>query len=69
MNITQDSIVNSVIKKFIEKSNLGIVKYDTNLDRNDLQSIEWLNHLQEELIDGILYSEKLKKELIKLKKE
>ena len=69
MDNTQDTIVNSVIKKFIERSNLGIIKYGTTLDRNDLQSIDWLNHLQEELMDGILYAERLKKELVKIKKE
>jgi hypothetical protein len=66
---TSDTIVNSVIEKFIERSNIGIEKYKTTLDRNDLQPIEWLVHFQEELMDGILYLEKFKKELIKLKKE
>jgi hypothetical protein len=67
MNETQDSIVNSVIKKIIERSDLEIVKYERTLDKNNLQSIEWLNHLQEELMDEILYSEKFKK--VKLKKD
>ena len=66
---TSDTIVNSVIDKFIERSNVGIEKYKTTLDRNDLQPIEWLVHFQEELMDGILYLEKFKKEVIKLKKE
>jgi hypothetical protein len=67
MNETQDSIVNSVIKKIIERSDLEIVKYERTLDKNNLQSIEWLNHLQEELMDENLYSEKFKK--VKLKKD
>ena len=33
------------------------------LDRNDLSKLEWINHAQEELMDGILYLEKLKKEI------
>jgi hypothetical protein len=31
--------------------------------RDDLNLIEWLNHLQEELMDATLYIEKLKAEL------
>ena len=60
-DFTNDSIVNSIIKSFIERSNIGIEKYNTTLDRNDLSTLDWINHAQEELMDGILYLEKLKK--------
>ena len=33
--------------------------------RKDLSSLEWLIHLQEELMDAILYAEKLKEDLKK----
>ena len=33
------------------------------MDRNDLEILEWIDHLQEELMDATLYLEKLKKEL------
>ena len=33
------------------------------MDRNDLSTLEWLQHLQEELMDATLYLEKLKKDL------
>jgi hypothetical protein len=59
---TQDSIVNNVIESFIERSNLGFAKYGTNLDRNDLSFLDWLNHAQQEAMDMILYLEKLKQE-------
>lgn len=55
-----DSIVESVITKFKERSETGIKKYGKTLDREDLNFIEWVNHLQEELMDAILYAEKLK---------
>jgi hypothetical protein len=55
-----DSIVNSVIKKFAERSNVGQQKYGTTLDRTDLKPLDWIQHAQEELMDGILYLEKLK---------
>jgi hypothetical protein len=55
-----DSIVNSVVQKFLSRSELGIKKYGTTLDRNDLSTVDWITHAQEELMDGILYLEKLK---------
>lgn len=61
--LTKDSIVNTIISKFVERSNLGFQKYGTTLDRNDLTIVEWTNHMQEELMDAILYLEKLKTEI------
>jgi len=59
----QDSIVESVVSSFKQRSNVGIRKYNKTMDRNDLSNLEWLQHLQEELMDATLYLEKLKKEL------
>jgi len=56
-----DSIVQSVIQQFIERSKMGKEKYGTDLDRTDLKTKDWIQHAQEELMDGILYLEKLKK--------
>ena len=58
-----DSIVQAVVKKFLERSALGQKKYGTTLDRTDLKPLDWIQHAQEELMDGILYLEKLKKEM------
>jgi len=58
----KDSIVNSVLMQFKERSSVGIEKYGTTLDRQDLSALEWLKHLQEELMDATLYIEKLKQE-------
>jgi hypothetical protein len=55
-----DSIVDSVVQKFTERSRLGQVKYGKTLDRGDLTVHEWITHAQEELMDGILYLEKLR---------
>lgn len=57
-----DSIVESIIAKFKHRSELGIQKYNKTLDRTDLSYQQWLNHLQEELMDAILYCERLRKE-------
>lgn len=42
---------------------MGKEKYGTDLDREDLTTLQWIEHAQDELMDGILYLEKLKKEL------
>jgi hypothetical protein len=55
-----DSIVESVINQFKERSSVGINKYGVTLDRTDLTRLEWLNHAQQEAMDMILYLEKLK---------
>jgi hypothetical protein len=56
----KDTIVQSVIEQFKERSKVGINKYNTTLDRTDLTRLEWLQHAQEEAMDLILYLEKLK---------
>lgn len=60
MEYTKDTIVNSVINSFIQRSNIGLQKYGTTLDRDDLSVLEWIQHAQEEHMDAILYLEKLK---------
>lgn len=56
-----DSVVTSVVEKFKQRSEFGQRKYGTNLDRTDLSFLDWTVHMQEELMDAILYLEKLKK--------
>ena len=55
-----DSVVRSVVSKFVDRAKFGLDKYGTDLDRDDLQTVDWITHAQEELMDGILYLEKLK---------
>jgi hypothetical protein len=64
----QDPIVLKVLAKYYERSQLGIKKYGRTLDRDDLNLTDWLNHLQEELMDATLYIEKLKADLKKAQK-
>lgn len=56
-----DSIVDSVIDQFITRAKFGKDKYNTDLDREDLGMVDWIQHLKEELQDAILYLEKLEK--------
>ena len=55
-----DTILESLLTKFRKRSEVGQRKYNTTLDRKDLTYEQWLNHLQEELMDACLYVEKIK---------
>jgi hypothetical protein len=59
----KDSIVESVIKQFKDRSDVGIAKYGVTLNREDLSTLEWINHAQQEAMDFCLYLERLKQEL------
>lgn len=63
METNKDSVVEQVVNNFNERSRVGIEKYGTTLDRDDLTLLQWLTHLQEELMDATLYIEKLKTDL------
>lgn len=58
-----DSIVQSILEKFVDRAEMGFKKYNNTLDREDLSRMDWINHAQEELMDGILYLERLKQDL------
>jgi hypothetical protein len=60
-NTAKDPIVKTVVEAFLKRSNEGLEKYGTSLAREDLSTLEWLNHAQEELMDAVLYIERLKK--------
>tara|TARA_R110002153_G_scaffold42234_1_gene120215 strand:+ start:302 stop:616 length:315 start_codon:yes stop_codon:yes gene_type:complete len=59
-SMQKDKFVQAVKEKFEERSQTGIKKYNTTLEREDLNLFDWLTHLQEELMDATLYVEKLK---------
>ena len=60
----KDSNVAAVITQLKQRENVGYEKYGVNTDRTDLGILEWLQHLQEELMDGAVYIEKIKKEML-----
>lgn len=64
--VKKDKYVQSVKAKFEERSQTGIKKYNTTLERQDLSLLDWLTHLQEELMDATLYVERLKDEVLKV---
>ncbi len=62
-----DQIVLEVIEKYAKRSEVGITKYGTTLETNNKDN--YLNHLQEELMDATLYLQKImdqNKEITKL---
>jgi len=54
----KDSIVEAVRADLERRSEIGIKKYNTTLDRIDLTEIDWLNHAYEEALDLALYLKK-----------
>lgn len=52
-----DQIVLEVIEKYAKRSEIGQVKYGTTLETNNKDN--YLQHLQEELMDATLYLQKL----------
>lgn len=64
----KDPIVQTVVDAFLRRSAVGIEKYGTTLQENNLSVLEWLNHAQEEAMDFCLYLERLKQEVVELEK-
>lgn len=56
-----DKIVQEVVAKFQKRSELGIKKYGTTLCRNNSVVLDRLTHLEEELMDALLYIQWVKK--------
>ena len=54
-----DPIIQSVVSKIIGRSEVGVKKYNTTLDKNELTTLQWLIHAQEEAMDFVNYLEKL----------
>ncbi|MFD0669707.1 hypothetical protein ACT80S_18455 [Ramlibacter sp. MAHUQ-53] len=50
-----DPVVEQVRQKLLSRSQAGILKYGTTLERPDLFMVDWLTHLQEELLDAANY--------------
>ena len=56
----RDPVVERVVNKFVSRSDIGFAKYGVTLDKDPSKMFEWLNHLQEELMDAVLYLQKAK---------
>jgi len=56
----RDPVVERVVDKFVSRSDVGFAKYGVTLQDDPSKMFEWLNHLQEELMDAVLYLQKAK---------
>lgn len=52
-------IEQKVIDKIKQRQKVGFKKYGITVQDNPLTNTQWLIHLQEELLDGAIYIEKL----------
>jgi hypothetical protein len=59
----KDSVVYRIATLLKTRSETGIRKYGTTLDRTDLTIKEWIDHSIEEALDLALYLERIKSEL------
>ena len=64
-----DRNVEKVITQLRDREEEGLRKYGVNTERTDLTPLQWLQHLQEELMDASVYIEKLKNELKETQKK
>ena len=69
----RDPVVRRVVEKFVDRSNVGFQKYGRSLDgerrggHKDL--VGYLNDIQEELMDAVLYIQAARDELQDLSEE
>ncbi len=57
--VTVSSIEDKVCAKIQARAELGKRKYGTTMERDDLTGRQWLTHLQEELMDAVVYIQKI----------
>tara|TARA_R100001163_G_C4985182_1_gene139817 strand:+ start:194 stop:481 length:288 start_codon:yes stop_codon:yes gene_type:complete len=67
----RDPVVETVVDKFVERSDVGFKKYGQTLDKERKTGVKdlaaYLNDVQEELMDAILYIQAAKDELSEAK--
>ena len=56
----RDPVVERVVDKFVSRSDVGFAKYGITLNDDKSNLFALINHLQEELMDAVLYMQKLK---------
>ena len=69
----RDPVVRNVVDKFVKRSDIGYAKYGTTLDderRFKMKGLQkYLNDIQEELMDAVLYIQAARDELQDLHEE
>lgn len=62
----KDKVIQSVCEDLINRSNIGVKKYNTTLDQNKGDLKYWIRHAYEECLDQANY---LKRTLMELEKK
>jgi len=69
----RDPVVKRVVQKFVDRSNVGFKKYGRTLNSERLGGhkdlVAYLNDIQEELMDAILYIQTAREELADLRED
>ena len=69
----RDPVVERVVEKFVSRSDIGFAKYGTTLHDERTQKMKglfkYVNDVQEELMDAILYLQACKEEIVDLSEE
>jgi hypothetical protein len=52
-------IEDNVCKKIQERAKVGLKKYGATMERTDFTYLDWLTYLQEELMDSLVYLERI----------
>jgi len=55
-------IEDEVCEEILARAEKGLNKYGVSMERDDLDTEEWLQHLLEELLDAAVYVKRLQKE-------
>lgn len=61
------NLLTKVINDLQDREARGIEKYGTTMDRTDLKTKDWQQHLYEELLDAALYCKKMQEPSIAIK--
>jgi len=63
----RDPVVERVVDKFVQRSDVGFAKYGMTLEQERIDKVKglrkYVNDVQEELMDAILYLQSVKDEL------
>jgi hypothetical protein len=65
----KDRVLLNVIDKMVDRSNNGIDKYSTTLEDDKSGLVFFLKQIQTELMDAVLYMQRLKEEITNMKEE
>lgn len=52
-----DKNVEAIRSSLLDRSRVGFKKYGVTTERTDLELVDWLRHLQEEMLDAAVYVE------------